>query len=349
MGLLREQFACSQKPVQILIGGLLLGSLLTLPIQGWALFGDSDEDPVSSEKHEEKNCQFIPATPVCLIQPEGFSQATTFNGYQNKEKNAWVMVSEIQGGYASVSKGMTTELLEKEGLHVLDRREVYLNNQKKEGEAIPAQLLSIRQRVKSTGYFKWLLLFGDDDKTIMVNAFYPMQEKVSNPLGQELESILMAAQWDPQRKLDIEANLSFKIKPEKGLKLAQRMQNTLLYTRDGKTPNPSPEDPMFIVGRSFFEQQIKDPLAFAKNRVIHFPTLKDVEIESVEPAKVDKLEGFEIMARAKDKQTASPMTLYQMMLFSGQHYYILVGAVGKNDTENYFEQFKKTAQSFKRE
>ncbi len=330
---------------------LLTGSLITTSTEAWALLGNGAKTSKKSEtpsKKKPKPCQFIPATTVCLTPPDGFTPATSFNGYLDTKRNAWIMVSEISEAYDEVTQGMTTELLEKEGLRVVERRDIYLQGDLEKEEAFPAQLLSVRQRVKSTEYFKWILMFGNDKKTIMVNAFYPLEEKYSTPLKNELHATLMATQWDPKRRINKHENLSFKVKPQKGLKLAQRMQNTLLYTQTGETPNASPEDPMFIIGRSFFEQKISDPLAFAKTRITQFPTMKDVQIKSVTPTTVDQLEGFEMIALAKDKQTSSPMALYQMMLFDGHHYYIMVGAVGANDTQGYSKRFKKTAQTFKR-
>lgn len=71
-------------------------------------------------------------------------------------------------------------------------------------------------------------------------------------------------------------------------------------------------------------------------------------IESLKPVTIDGLNGYEILAKAKDIRSTTPMTIYQVVLYEGQGYYIMQGLVSTKAANAYVPSLKEMARSFKR-
>ena len=129
------------------------------------------------------------------------------------------------------------------------------------------------------------------------------------------------------------------------MRLAKRIANPLLYTRSGTFPSKALDDPLFIIGQAISKLDVGDKEQFAKSRLSQTATVRDIGIEQLSQVTADNLSGCEILARGNDKESGSPMALYQMVLYEGQSYYIMQALVSGKHAQTYF---KEMARSFRR-
>ena len=93
---------------------------------------------------------------------------------------------------------------------------------------------------------------------------------------------------------------------------------------------------------------IEDKRSYAIKRVQQTATLKNVQIENLERISIDDLPGYEITARAADKNQGWPRYVYQVLLFGETDYYLIVGLAASEDKDEYLPVFKDIAKTFKR-
>jgi len=72
-----------------------------------------------------------------------------------------------------------------------------------------------------------------------------------------------------------------------------------------------------------------------------------VDENKINEIEIDGISGYEIVGEGLDKTNGTRELVYQVMLFTDDGYYIMVGTT-KNDFEQNLELFKKVAKTLKR-
>lgn len=62
------------------------------------------------------NHKTVAGTPIALIPPDSFAVAQTFQGFQQAENNASIMVAEIPGPFSETTKGFNERDLKAQGV-----------------------------------------------------------------------------------------------------------------------------------------------------------------------------------------------------------------------------------------
>src|SRR5688572_30540471 len=119
------------------------------------------------------------------------------------------------------------------------------------------------------------------------------------------------------------------------------------YTIDGKQKLSSPSAPLLIVGPSIAKVAPDAREAYAEARLQQTSHLKIGEVTERASLSVDGLPGYELLANAVE-DSGAPLVIYQVLLFTEEHYFILQGLVGRDQASTYVPQFKKNARSFRR-
>jgi len=275
----------------------------------------------------------VKGTRVSLVKPEGFEQAPSFNGYILKDRSASVMVTEMPAPIDKILEGFTEDNLALKGMTMLSKKDVQVSGCK-------GVLVEAKQAI----FRKWLTVFGSPDETVLVVAVFP--EEYSEELSDRLKDCVSSVTWDPSSKVDVMENLNFAVEAKAPFKLARRLQNTLVFTEEGKFPATKPEDPIYIVGESFFQPLMSGRKEFCLQRLGQTQGVKDASADSVEPVKYAGLEGFVIAARGKDSRTDDKMYVYQVILFGEKSYFIHVGMVADTQKEKFEPAFKAMSETF---
>lgn len=281
----------------------------------------------------------VKGTRVSLSPPEGFTEAPRFQGFQQEATSASIMVTELPGPFEETVKGFTPESLASRDMKLLSRKLVKVGGH-------PGVLLHLTQTAGDVAWLKWVLVLGDPSATLLVAATW--REQDSKTLSRSLESAVRSTRWE-REAAPTPAPERFTLKALPGLKEAHRLQNTIMYTRDGTMPAGPVEGPLFIVAPSLGTASVGDDLeAFNLARLRATPDVSDLSVESSAALTVDGLKGHEAVARARHPATQKDFLLYQALLVEGDHYYVFQGRAGEADRAAYLEHFKAAVRGFQR-
>jgi hypothetical protein len=283
-----------------------------------------------SDKHIK-----IPGTKCSLIPPSGFVAATSFSGFQNAEAGASIMVNELPGPYQSMADGFTADALKSRGMTLISKEFVDHNNAK-------ATLVNLTQSANGIVYLKQILIFGDNNGTILVNGIYP---EASKQLEAKIKEALLSTRYNAAQIDDPLEAATFTLDVSgSDFKVPKYMSGGLVYTIDGKVPT---EKPILIVGNSIAKISTANQKQFAIDRIKKLPRGESSVIKETSEVTIDQLKGYEIVAEGVSKEN-KPEQIYQVMLFNDAgDYYLIIGQT-KEEFPKYLETFKKIARTFKR-
>lgn len=145
----------------------------------------------------------VPGTQVSIDAPEGFQKTNRFPGYIHEEAGASIMVTEIPGPYSQVTKKFNERDLGAKGMKLIEKKPV--NIQEHDG-----LLLNVAQSAHGREFMKWLLVFGSEQKTILVTAAFPRE--TANELSEKIKSSLLSVEWHAGAGEDILPKSTFKKK-----------------------------------------------------------------------------------------------------------------------------------------
>ncbi|MCC6281422.1 MAG: hypothetical protein IT262_12520 [Saprospiraceae bacterium] len=277
----------------------------------------------------------IPGTKCSLAPPDGFVPATTFGGFQHVESGASIMVNEIPAPYQTMVDGFTADALKKRGMTLISREAIDFNNAK-------ATIIHVSQPANGTTYLKQMLIFGDAEKTVLVNGIYP---EASKDLEVNIRNALFSIVYDDtQVENPLDAATFIIDVSGTDFKLIRYMSGSLLYSTDGKMPT---EKPTLIVGSSIAKVSPENQQKYAEERLKKLPRGELNVVKEIKAISIDNLNGYEIVAEGKTKND-TPELVYQTMLFNDKgDYYIVVGKAGEEFEQN-LEAFRKVTKTFKR-
>jgi len=152
------------------------------------------------------------------------------------------MLIAIPGPFSEVTKGFDKLNLAKRSMELRSKKTVKLNSQS-------GLLLHVAQRAHGRLFLKWLVVFGDGNETKMVTATFPAsnEESLSKPLRKVVLSVVVSNSYGET------SPLPFSIRAVDGLLLVKKiaaMGKIAMFTKTGKIPNASPDDPMFVIAPS---------------------------------------------------------------------------------------------------
>jgi hypothetical protein len=277
----------------------------------------------------------VAGTKCSLIPPEGFVPASNFSGFQNAENGASIMVSELPAPYAELSKAFTADALKSKGMKLIAKETIDFNQGK-------ATFLTVSQEAGGTNYLKQILMFGDADKTVMINGIYPEAIKVVEP---QIKASLLSTVYDAAQPDDPLAAANFSIEVSgTNFKFAKYLSGSLMYSEDGKVPT---EKAIFLGTNSLGQAAVGDKKQYTIKALKQLPNGEHTKVQKIEPIRINNLDGYEIIAQGKNKQLADEL-VYQVMLYTDEsEYFMLVGLASTNQEKN-LVAFKKLARSFKR-
>jgi hypothetical protein len=309
---------------------LTLIGLLTIS----STFGQGEINNTKTGKHKQ-----IAGTKFFLVPPTGFTAATTFQGYQQMHSGASILVMEIPGPFSESTKGFNEQGLKTQGVVLKKKEEIKVNGNQ-------GLFLTTDQFAYGTNYSKYILVFGDSKATYMVNGTFP---KEVTELEKDIRESMFSVVYESGLTVDPLSAVSFTVDTENTkLKFGKSMTGMLLYTVDGKVPTESNDKTTFIVGLSLANVQTGDKKLTAITRLKRMPyTDLKIDENEISEIEIDGISGYEIVGEGLDKTNGTKEFIYQVMLFTDNGYYIMVGTT-KNDFEQNLELFKKVAKTLKR-
>ena len=280
----------------------------------------------------------VPGTQVKVDPPVGFTLMERFPGFENRAKTASIMVSELPGSASEVRRGMTRENLAGRGMTLLSSQTVRANGQS-------ALLLHVSQRAAGMEFLKWMLVAGNEKKSVMIVGSFP---KASAALSLPIKQALLSATWSASETAATFAGLTFRVDPAPRLKLAGRVGNLVMFSESGKIQPSDSTQAMLIIGSSFAEVTITDVEAFARARAAKTTRIGPLRNVQGRTVTTDGLMGYELVARTNDLQSGKELRMYQLILADRTTYYLAQGFVTPERAPVVLPQFRLVTGSFRR-
>ncbi|MCF2494776.1 hypothetical protein [Dyadobacter chenhuakuii] len=278
----------------------------------------------------------VAGTKISLIPPKGFEKAANFAGFQQTQSGSSIMVMSIPGHFEKLRAGLTKEAFLTQGVEISEIETLKLND-------MPAAFFTGTQNAHGNVYTKFILCFGKDDESVMINGAFPqnLQE-----VGKGIKQAILGAYFDADRKVDPFEAIDYEISTT-GSKLifAKNVANSLIYTMDGKVPTELADRTSYILTKSFSKMEIEDKKLYCLNRAKQL--YPEIRIDSVGQLSVDGIAGYELLGTANNKKFDQEEKVYMAILFSDNLYYIMIGS-SNNDMASNMQNFKSITKSFKR-
>ncbi|WP_036478248.1 hypothetical protein [Myxosarcina sp. GI1] len=293
--------------------------------------------PALSQDKLEK----ILGTKISIVPPAGFVAATRFSGYQEEESNSSIVVTEISAPISQLKPGLiNSEELAKQGMVLLTQQTVVVDGK-------DATMLKVRQKAYGTEFLKWILLLGNNTESVLVAAGFPQEFEAQ--YSESLKYSLLTVTWNSEIATSPTEGLDYSLQEYGDLKLAQRLVNSLIYTKNGEFSSQSTNAPVFVVAPSV-APLYKELGIFARERLLKTDNLREIAIASESKITINNLNGYEITAVGKDVKSEEKIVLYQVVLLDSENYYYLMqGQVDNKLTGKYLPVFKQFARSFQRQ
>lgn len=313
------------KKIQAIIVILLF--FISFPV-----FGDEIID--NKRTNEYKN---INGTKISLIPPKGFIDGVNFLGLQQAESGSSIMVVNIPAGFSQIAPGITKENLLTKGVEVSQIENIKINN-------LPALFITGTQHAYGTTFAKYILLFGTEKESITINAIYPENFK---EIGKEIKKSMLSVFYEANKEINPFEVLDYSIDVSKTkLKFANNIGNMILFSVDGNIPTLSQDKTSLMVGKSFSQVSVIDKKLFCINNLKQMPFIVD-KIYSTNKIIIDDISGYEIYAKVINTDLNQVEYVYQVILFSDNLYYCLLGTT-LDKTNNSIQEIKNAIKTFKR-
>jgi hypothetical protein len=282
----------------------------------------------------------VTGTSVALAPPAGFVPSSRFPGFERADLQSSVMVTEIPGPVADVSRGMTAAGLATRGMTLISSARQAVDGRQ-------TLLLKVSQPAGGMTVHKWMLVSGDARTTVMIVGTFPKEYEPQ--LGDAMKESLLTARWTvAAAPPDHFEGLSFRVSPTTSLKIAGRMSNMLMLTESGQMGPQGPTAALFVVGTSLAQVDLSDLKAFATMRASQTKQLKGIRVSEQGATTIGHEGAYELVAEGTDIATGRLVTLYQVVLPDPQGYVLMQGMVASTRAATMVPEFRKAAQTFRR-
>ena len=282
----------------------------------------------------------VTGTSVAMAPPAGFVPSGRFPGFERADLQSTIMVTEVPGPVADVSRGLTATGLASRGMTLISSTRQLVDGRQ-------ALLLKVSQPASGMTVHKWMIVSGDAKTSVMVVGTFPSEYEPQ--LGDAMKESLLTARWAAvAAPPDHFEGLSFHISPTTSLKIAGRMSNMLMFTESGRMGPQGPTTAVFVVGTSLAPVDLSDLKAFAITRASQTHQLKGLRVSVQGATTIGNETAYELVAEGTDVATGRLVTLYQVILPDPQGYVLMQGMVASTRAGTMVPEFQKAAQTFRR-
>lgn len=279
---------------------------------------------------------FPTASRLGLVPPAGLKAATTFPGFEDNGKTAFIrLIALPQQAFAEIDKTMTNEALKKQGMIVEKRETLKLPA----GNAI---MVLTRQETPAGRIRKWLLIAPLENLTAMVA--FEMQAKspplyADDAVRKAFATVTARATVPDNEQLMM---VPFRIGDTAGLRLVRVVPGVAAQFTDGPkdTLEALDQPQLVIAAASGGPEQTTDRDQFARNAMNGLPPMKEVRISSSESMRIGGQPGHEVRALGKDPQTGAEIEIVQWLRFGTGAYLRILGLAPKDHWTESFTRFR---------
>ncbi|SFH02808.1 hypothetical protein [Methylobacterium gossipiicola] len=286
----------------------------------------------------------FPASSRFGFQPPSDMVASKrFSGFERIEGGATVSVVELPpNAFAELEQNFTDANLKQQGFVVTNRQAI------KVAGDVDAVLFTGEQPAAdpSTGpsVKKWMLLVGDPTVTGIIIA----QAAPEAETDETMVNMLTGVHIRPELTLDQQvAALPFRIGDPAGFRPVRVLAgNSVLLTQGPKDQMTGLEQPILVLAQAIQPPpQPEQREAFARTALASNQTMKDFVVERSQSYRQNGVDWHEIVARATDTPSGTPVVVAQTIRFAPDGYLRAVGVVRADQRDGVLAKFREVVDS----
>lgn len=286
----------------------------------------------------------FPASSRFGFQPPSDMVASKrFSGFERIEGGATVSVVELPpNAFAELEQNFTDANLKQQGFIVTNRQAI------KVAGDVDAVLFTGEQPAAdpSTGpsIKKWMLLVGDPTVTGIIIA----QSAPEAETDETMVNMLTGVRIRPELTLDQQvAALPFRIGDPAGFRPVRVLAgNSVLLTQGPKDQMTGLEQPILVLAQAIQPPpQPEQREAFARTALASNQTMKDFVVERSQSYRQNGVDWHEIVARATDTPSGTPVVVAQTIRFAPDGYLRAVGVVRADQRDGVLAKFREVVDS----
>lgn len=278
----------------------------------------------------------VRGTRVLLDPPPGFKPAEQFPGFLQKETSASIMVNELPAPFAETTRGFTAAGLATRRMKLVTRETITVAGQE-------GLLLHVTQESQGSLFGKWMLAFGDAQKTVLIVATYPLSGDAA--LADALKQSVLSATLSGAAP-SLTDGLTFEVTPHAPLEITQRVGNNIVLA----PANRAVDGPLLVISASVTEDLRLPPRqhsAHARQRILQTEHLTGIVVTAEKPVEVAGLAGVSLTGTARDRKTGSEQFVLQTTLYNENGYYLVQGFAPLAERATYEPLFETIIASFR--
>ncbi|MFG1358718.1 hypothetical protein [Xanthobacter pseudotagetidis] len=261
--------------------------------------------------------EFPRGSIIGLVPPEGMSEGRTFSGFEDRDKNAALLLVDMPAeAFPQLEASFTDAALAEKGIKVETRVNFPVTGAK-------GILVTGTQAAGAVTLRKWVLLAGNDMLTALVTFQVPESAAVAYP-DATVRAALSTLAFRSARE-QVEA-LPYTLNDLAGFRVVRTLGGSTVILTDGpKNVVDGAEQPYFVVTVAGGAPREDERGRFAVRTLAGTPGVKDIQVERAEPLRLANHMGYEVMAKGVDMRTGAPVKVVQWMRFGTTGYMRMVG------------------------
>jgi hypothetical protein len=258
---------------------------------------------------------------VGIIPPPGLVASTTFQGFEDREHNVAMTMSEMPAeAYRAMEQAFTIDALKAKGIEAERREDVPL----KEGRGF---IVVARQQAGGTTVRKWALIAGTPALSAIVTLQIPEEAAAAYPdeaCRASLASFVVRAKVPPGEQL---ALLPYDLRDMAGFRVVRALADGSALLTDGPNDTITAADQPYVLIAipPVTVPQPDDREAFARRLLAATPGVKEIRIVRSEPMRIGGQPGHQVIAEAKDDPSTTPVTMVQWLRFGPGRFFHIFG------------------------
>ncbi|KQO48955.1 MULTISPECIES: hypothetical protein [unclassified Methylobacterium] len=286
---------------------------------------------------------FPPSSRFGFTPASDMTLSKRFSGFERMEGGATLSIVELPStAFVDLEKSFTDENLRTQGFVVATREAI------KVAGDVDAVLFTGEQPApegaNTPAIRKWLLLVGDTTVTGIIIA----QTVPDAETPETMRNMLTSVKIRPELTLDEQvAALPFRIRESAGFRPVRVLAgNSVLMTQGPKDQMLNLEQPILVLAQAV--QQPPQPEqrdAFARAALYSNQTMKDFAVERSQTYRQNGVDWHEIVARAVDGPSNTPVVVSQTIRFAPDGYLRALGVVRADQRSAMLSKFREVIDS----
>ncbi len=301
----------------------------------------NDNDNAESEKHHFRSAGLL------VEIPEGTKLSKRFTGFigelPDSEGSCNFTVLTNPFSITKVTKGLVSSSVRNGVTKILYNQQIQISG--RQGEFyVTLEPFAWAPGQEPVDVAKFILVFGDEEFCWIVSCSFKPEHESS--FAAPLLRCLLNVQVSEEPRLPPGEDVDFEMNGSR-LKATDGFIDKYVFTRDGIFDVDDSQSPVFQAQRSVMELEIEDKKTFARSLISPGPDFAIDHISSEKSVTIGGLQGFEFLSVGSDSMTNVPLWIYTVVLFDKTNTYIMHGWTSSDNEQNYVEDFRELANSFK--